>query len=83
MRLLPGVLGNPASLVEESHAPGHDHLLEYPTYTKPETWRGLGVPEVLLSGNHAEIAKWRQSEAERLTAERRPDLWARHLAGKG
>ena len=74
MRLLPGVLGNPASLVEESHAPGHDHLLEYPTYTKPETWRGLGVPEVLLSGHHGEVAKWRRAQAEERTRSRRPDL---------
>ena len=75
-RLLPGVLGNPASLVEESHAPGHDHLLEYPTYTKPETWRGLGVPEVLLSGHHGEVAKWRRAQAEERTRSRRPDLLA-------
>ena len=58
-------------------------LLEHPQYTRPPVWEGREIPPVLLSGNHAEIAKWRQSEAERLTAERRPDLWARHLAGKG
>lgn len=74
VRLLPGVVGNPESLVEESHAPGHDGLLEYPIYTKPETWRGLSVPEVLLSGHHGHVATWRRQQAERLTRERRPDL---------
>lgn len=73
VRLLPGVLGNPDSLVEESHARGH-RLLEYPNYTKPATWRGREVPEVLLSGNHAAIAKWRQRSAQQRTASRRPDL---------
>ena len=76
VRLLPGVLGNPASLVAESHAPGHDHLLEYPVYTKPETWRGLSVPDVLLSGHHGEVAKWRRAQAEARTRARRPDLLA-------
>ena len=69
-RLLPGVLGNPDSLKEESHSiSGQDdqQLVEYPNYTKPALWRGLEVPEVLLSGNHGEIAKWRRSEAERRT----------------
>ncbi len=74
VRLLPGVLGNPESLVEESHAPGQDHLLEYPTYTKPEQWRGLRVPDVLLSGHHAEVARWRRAQAQQRTRERRPDL---------
>lgn len=74
VRLLPGVVGNPASLVEESHAAGHDHLLEYPTYTKPESWRGLSVPEVLLSGHHGQVAAWRRAQAEQRTRERRPDL---------
>jgi tRNA (guanine37-N1)-methyltransferase len=73
-RLLPGVLGNPESLVEESHV---EPLLEYPVYTRPASWRGLDVPEVLLSGNHAEIARWRREVALRRTAERRPDLLAR------
>jgi tRNA (guanine37-N1)-methyltransferase len=73
-RLLPGVLGNPESLAEESHTDG---LLEYPVYTKPPAWRGLDVPEVLLSGNHAVIARWRRDEALRRTARRRPDLLAR------
>ncbi len=70
-RLLPGFVGNAASLVEESHADG---LLEYPSYTRPASWRGHEVPEVLLSGNHAAIAAWRREEAERLTRLRRPDL---------
>jgi tRNA (guanine37-N1)-methyltransferase len=75
VRLLPGFMGNPASLAEESH--GAEGLLEYPVYTKPPTWRGLDVPEVLLSGHHAKIARWRRDEALRRTAQRRPDLLAR------
>ncbi|GHJ13383.1 tRNA (guanosine(37)-N1)-methyltransferase TrmD [Micromonospora sp. AKA38] len=70
-RLLPGVLGNAGSLDEESHAHG---LLEAPLYTKPATWRDLDVPEVLRSGDHARIARWRRDEALRRTAARRPDL---------
>ena len=69
-RLIPGVLGNPDSLKEESHSiAGNDDLLlvEYPNYTKPSNWRGMDVPEVLLSGNHGEIAKWRKAQAERRT----------------
>lgn len=71
VRLLPGVLGNAASTEEESFSEG---LLEHPQYTRPAEWQGREIPQVLLSGNHAEIAKWRRAEAERLTAERRPDL---------
>jgi tRNA (guanine37-N1)-methyltransferase len=71
-RLLPGVLGNPDSLVEESHSA--DGLLEYPVYTKPPSWRGLDVPEVLLSGHHANITRWRRDQALRRTARFRPDL---------
>lgn len=74
VRLLPGVLGNPDSLAEESHAPGHDQLLEYPSYTKPPVWRERAVPEVLLSGHHAQIEGWRREQAEALTRQRRPDL---------
>lgn len=70
-RLVPGVLGNVGSLDEESFAAG---LLEYPQYTRPETFRGMAVPEVLLSGNHADIARWRREAAESLTRARRPDL---------
>jgi tRNA (guanine37-N1)-methyltransferase len=66
-RLIPGVIGNPQSLDEESHSINSSGLLEYPTYTKPSTWRGLEVPEVLLSGNHAQISKWRREQAERRT----------------
>jgi tRNA (guanine37-N1)-methyltransferase len=72
-RLIPGVVGNPESLVEESHSDG---LLEYPVYTKPSSWRGRDIPEVLLSGNHAKIAQWRRVEQFQRTAERRPDLLA-------
>jgi tRNA (guanine37-N1)-methyltransferase len=61
-RLLPGVLGNPESLVEESHT--SEGYLEYPNFTKPQSWRDISVPEILLSGNHAEIAKWRATQAE-------------------
>lgn len=70
-RLLPGVLGNPESLAEESHTDG---LLEYPVFTKPPTWRGLEVPEILRSGDHGRIARWRRDEALRRTAAVRPDL---------
>jgi tRNA (guanine37-N1)-methyltransferase len=70
-RLIPGVIGNADSLAEESHSEG---LLEYPSYTKPASWRGLEVPEVLLSGNHAEIAKWRKAKALERTQQVRPEL---------
>lgn len=73
-RLIPGVIGNPESLVEESH--GESGLLEWPIYTKPENWRGHGVPEVLRSGHHAQIASWRQSAARERTVAVRPDLLA-------
>jgi tRNA (guanine37-N1)-methyltransferase len=72
VRLLPGVAGNEVSLAEESFASG---LLEYPHYTRPREWEGHTIPEVLLSGDHAKIAKWRRAEAEKITKERRPDLW--------
>src|SRR5690606_39571077 len=71
-RLLPGVLGNPESLSEESH---EDGLLEYPSYTKPQEWRELSVPEVLRNGNHAEIAKWRREQQLQRTEQVRPDLF--------
>jgi tRNA (guanine37-N1)-methyltransferase len=74
VRLLPGVLGGAASLAEESFEAG---LLEYPQFTRPRAWEGRTIPEVLLSGDHARIAAWRRAEAERITRERRPDLWAR------
>ena len=81
-RLLPGALNDAESAAQDSFE-GPDGLLDCPHYTRPVEHALGSVPSVLLSGHHAEIAKWRQSEAERLTAERRPDLWARHLAGKG
>ena len=75
VRLLPGFVGNAESLVEESHSgDSWGGLLEYPVYTKPASWRGHEVPEVLLSGDHARIAEWRREESVRRTAERRPDL---------
>ncbi|WP_296139840.1 tRNA (guanosine(37)-N1)-methyltransferase TrmD [uncultured Tessaracoccus sp.] len=74
VRLVPGVIGNPASLTEESHSADNDGLLEYPNYTKPASWRGRDVPEILFSGNHAAIATWRRAQARSRTAERRPDL---------
>jgi tRNA (guanine37-N1)-methyltransferase len=73
VRLLPGVMGAPLSAADESFAAG---LLEYPQYTRPQSWEGRPIPEVLISGDHARVAGWRRAEAERLTRERRPDLWA-------
>jgi tRNA (guanine37-N1)-methyltransferase len=80
VRLLPGALGDHESAASDSHYEG---LLSPPSYTRPAKYRGRGVPEVLLSGDHARIAAWRRAEAERLTRERRPDLWARHEDGHG
>ena len=80
VRLLPGALGDHESASSDSH---YDGLLSPPSYTRPPEYRGLAVPEVLRSGNHAEIAAWRQREAERLTARRRPDLWARWNTEEG
>ena len=72
VRLIPGVMGQMASADEESFSQG---LLEYPQYTRPQLFEGRGIPEVLTSGDHAKVAAWRRAEAERLTRERRPDLW--------
>lgn len=72
VRLLPNVLGNAASTEEESFSDG---LLEHPQFTRPQVWEGREIPPVLMSGHHGQIAKWRRAESERLTAERRPDLW--------
>jgi len=80
VRLLPGIVGAAESLAEESFERG---LLEYPHYTRPRTWRGRAVPEVLLSGDHARIDAWRRDRAEELTRARRPDLWARYQAAEG
>ena len=79
VRLLPGVMGKEASAAEESFADG---LLEYPQYTRPPVFEGEPIPEVLTSGDHAKVEAWRRAEAERLTAERRPDLWAAYQARK-
>jgi tRNA (guanine37-N1)-methyltransferase len=79
VRLLPGVMGKAESGAEESFADG---LLEHPHYTKPNTWEGLEIPEILLSGDHKAIARWKRQRRDELTRTRRPDLWARHLAGK-
>ena len=79
-RLLPGVLGNEASTIDESHSPETGGLLEYPHYTRPAEFRGVRVPEVLAGGNHAEIARWRREQAVARTRERRPDLWEAFLA---
>ena len=79
VRLLPGVLGNEDSTEEESFSNG---LLEHPQYTRPAEWKRHAIPPVLLSGNHAEVAKWRRMQAEALTQQRRPDLWRRILDDK-
>ena len=79
VRLVPGVLGQPESLSEESF---EDGLLEHPQYTRPRTFEGREIPEVLLSGHHAEVRKWRQAQREATTRERRPDLWAQRLANQ-
>ncbi len=80
VRLIPRVLGNQASLEEESFSSG---LLEHPQYTKPADWNGRTVPDILLSGNHGAIASWRRDQAERLTKNRRPDLWRAWRAAHG
>ncbi|KDP93862.1 tRNA (guanine-N1)-methyltransferase [Brevundimonas sp. EAKA] len=77
VRLIPGVLGAADSLSSESF---EDGLLEHPQYTRPRTFEGLEIPEVLLSGDHKKVAKWREAQREETTRERRPDLWAAHLA---
>lgn len=85
-RLLPGVLGNCASTLDESHSPETGNLLEYPQYTRPPEFRGARVPEILQSGHHREIEAWRRAQAISRTQERRPDLWERfrrQAAGAG
>jgi tRNA (guanine37-N1)-methyltransferase len=79
VRLAPGVLGNVESTKEESF---EDGLLEHPQYTRPRTFEGLDIPEVLLSGDHKKVAQWRSSMREDTTRERRPDLWETHLANQ-
>ena len=80
VRLLPGFMGNDASGAEESFESG---LLEHPHYTRPQDFEGRSIPEILTSGNHGRIADWRRGEAERLTAERRPDLFVARQTEKG
>jgi tRNA (guanine37-N1)-methyltransferase len=80
VRLIPGVLGDAASPQEESFAHG---LLEYPHFTRPQDFEGMPIPDILTSGNHSEISKWRQGQAERLTKAVRPDLWTLYEKGKG
>ena len=79
VRLVPGVLGNAASAGEESF---EDGLLEHPQFTRPRTFEGLDIPEVLVGGNHGAIAAWKSGQREQATRERRPDLWAAHLANQ-
>jgi tRNA (guanine37-N1)-methyltransferase len=79
VRLIPGVMGKEHSAAEESFSEG---LLEYPQYTRPPVFEGRSIPDVLVSGDHARVADWRRAEAERLTRERRPDLWAAYQTRK-
>ena len=79
VRLLPGVVGKRESLDEESFEAG---LLEYPQYTRPQTWQGRAVPDVLVSGHHEKVRAWRRERAEQITRERRPDLWARYAGNQ-
>lgn len=79
VRILPGVIGNEQSCVQESF---ENDLLEYPHYTRPREWKGMNVPDVLLTGHHENIEAWRQAQAEEITKQRRPDLWQRYLEKK-
>jgi len=79
VRLIPGVIGEPETLKEESFTSG---LLEYPQYTRPQEWEGLGIPDVLMSGHHEKIRKWRLKSSEKLTKLRRPDLWKKYSHNK-
>lgn len=79
VRLIPGVMGKEASGEEESFSAS---LIEYPQFTRPQMWEGRAIPDVLTSGDHRKVDAWRRAEAERLTRERRPDLWAAYRAGK-
>lgn len=80
VRLLPGVMGKQASGADESFSHG---LLEYPHYTRPQSWEGRDIPEIVTSGDHEKLRRWRQEEAERITRERRPDLWAEYGRDEG
>jgi tRNA (guanine37-N1)-methyltransferase len=77
VRLIPGVMGKECSAADESFSAG---LIEYPQFTRPQVWEGLAIPQVLTSGDHGKVDSWRRAEAERLTRERRPDLWAAYQA---
>jgi len=77
VRLIPGVMGKETSGADESFS---SHLIEYPQFTRPQVWEGRAIPEVLISGDHAKVEVWRRTEAERITRERRPDLWAAYRA---
>jgi len=79
VRLIPGVMGSESSGAEESFSA---NLIEYPQFTRPQVWEGLTIPEVLTSGDHGRVDAWRRAEAERLTRERRPDLWVAYRAGQ-
>ena len=79
VRLVPGVLGNQVSAQDDSF---EDGLLEHPQFTRPRTFEGRDIPEVLLSGHHSKVAEWRKAQRELTTRERRPDLWAAHLANQ-
>lgn len=79
-RFIPGVVGDERSVQQDSFSAG---ILDHPHYTRPADFRGMNVPDVLLSGNHAEIEKWRREQSEQITKRNRPDLWRRRLAGKG
>jgi tRNA (guanine37-N1)-methyltransferase len=81
-RLIPGVLGNEASAVDESHSPSTEGLLEYPHYTRPTEFRGVRVPEVLQGGNHGDIARWRRERSIERTRDVRPDIWNRIGRGR-
>lgn len=84
VRLLPGVVGEPESLASESFGMNEDYalLLEHPHYSRPPTWEGMAVPEVLLSGHHAKVERWRLEQSEHITKARRPDLWERYIQRK-
>ncbi len=79
VRLLPGVIGSKASLLSESH---EGDLLEYSHYTKPRSWEGRDIPDILLSGDHGKIAKWREQQAKKITQARRPDMWEKYQGNK-
>jgi len=79
VRLIPGVLGNADSTEEESFSDG---LLEHPQYTRPPEWKGHKIPDVVMSGHHGEIAKWRHAQSQEITKTRRPDLWAAYQKRK-